>query len=185
MADHQLIHSGISARELAGFIASHLAGQAIDVTLVGGTCVSIYSNDFYQSDDLDFVDRSYTPSKKLKEVMAQIGFSPVGRYYEHPDSPFVVEFPAGPLSVGDDPIKEWSTLATPMGTFTLITPQDCIKDRLSAYFYWNDRQALDQAVWVAKDQVGEYSLDEISKWAQREGELEKYQIFADRLTDVS
>ncbi len=183
MTDQKLVHPEISARELAGLIASHLAAQGIDVTLVGGTCVSIYSNDFYQSDDLDFVDRSYTPSKKLKEVMAQIGFSPVGRYYEHPDSPFVIEFPAGPLSVGDDPIREWSTLATSMGTFTLITPQDCIKDRLSAYFYWNDRQALEQAVWVAKDQVNNYDLDEISQWVKREGEFEKYQIFIALLND--
>ncbi len=181
MTDHSKVDDQISARDLAGFIGSHLAEQGIDVTLVGGTCVSIYSNNFYQSDDLDFVDRSYTPSKKLKESMALIGFAPIRRYYEHPDSPFVIEFPAGPLSVGDEPIKQWSTLATPLGTFTLITPQDCIKDRLCAYFHWNDQQALNQAIWVANDQAGEYDLDEIGQWAEREGEPEKFRIFADRL----
>ncbi len=112
MADQSVIHKAITARDLAGLIASHLAAKGIDVTLVGGTRVSIYSDNFYQSDDLDFVDR----------------------YFEHPDSPFVVEFPPGPLSVGDDPVRNWSTLSTPLGTFTLITPEDCIKDRLAAYF---------------------------------------------------
>ncbi|WP_428033245.1 hypothetical protein [Amphritea sp.] len=114
MADLAVIHKGISARDLAGLIASHLALKGIDVTLVGGTCVSIYSDNFYQSDDLDFVDRSYTPSKKLKGAMLEIGFTPIGRYYEHPDSPFVVEFPPGPLSVGDEPVRKWSTLVTPL-----------------------------------------------------------------------
>ncbi|MEH6651009.1 MAG: hypothetical protein V7707_13355 [Motiliproteus sp.] len=181
MTNKPLINAEISARDLAGLIGSHLAGLGIDVTLVGGTCVSIYSNNLYQSDDLDFIDRSYTPSKKLKQAMAQIGFTPIGRYYEHPESPFVVEFPPGPLSVGDEPIRRWSTLATPMGTFTLITPQDCIKDRLSAYFHWDDTQALEQAIWVANDQVGQYDLDEIWQWAEREGEPNKFSVFADRL----
>ena len=175
------INADISARDLAGLIGSHLAEHGIDVTLVGGSCVTIYSNNFYQSDDLDFVDRAYSPNKKLKEKMALIGFTPSGRYYEHPDSPFVVEFPTGPLSVGDEPVREWSTLASPLGTFTLLTPQDCIKDRLSAYFHWNDRQALEQAVWVARDQAGEYSLEEIEQWAKREGEPEKFNTFAERI----
>ena len=181
MADQSSIYKGISARDLAGLIASHLAMEGIDVTLVGGTCVSIYSDNFYQSDDLDFVDRSYAPSKKLKGAMSDIGFVPIGRYYEHPDSPFVVEFPPGPLSVGDDPVRNWSTMVTPLGTFTLITSEDCIKDRLAAYFHWNDRQALDQAVWVANDQVGDYRLEEIEKWAEREGETEKFKEFIARL----
>ena len=112
MADQSSIYKGISARDLAGLIASHLAMEGIDVTLVGGTCVSIYSDNFYQSDDLDFVDRSYAPSKKLKGAMSDIGFVPIGRYYEHPDSPFVVEFPLGPLSVGDDPVRNWATMVT-------------------------------------------------------------------------
>lgn len=184
MTKQSLIHPDISARDLAGLVASHLAEQGIDVTLVGGTCVSIYSDNFYQSDDLDFVDRSYSPSKKLEEAMAQIGFRPIGRYYEHAQSPFVVEFPPGPLSVGDDPVRSWSTLVTPLGTFTLITQQDCIKDRLAAYFHWQDRQALDQAVWVANDQSGKYSLDEIADWADREGESKKFRDFVARLTAV-
>lgn len=113
--------------------------------------------------------------------MEKIGFTPIGRYYEHPESPFLVEFPSGPLSVGDEPIRHWTTHVTPMGTFTLITPQDCIKDRLCAYFHWDDNQALEQAVWVANDQAGEYDLDEISQWAEREGEPDKFRVFVGRL----
>ncbi|WP_210395561.1 hypothetical protein [Motiliproteus sediminis] len=173
----EIDYSTISARDLAGLIGSHLSNEGIDVTLVGGTCVSIYSDNLYQSDDLDFVDRSYTPSKHLKAAMAKLGFYPIGRYYEHPCCPFLVEFPPGPLSVGDQPIRQWATLTTPLGTFSLITAEDCIKDRLAAFFHWRDRQAFQQALWVAKDQRGEYDLNAIRAWSEHEGELAKFDEF--------
>jgi len=169
--------SSISARDLAGLIGSHLASEGIDVTLVGGTCVSIYSDNLYQSDDLDFVDRSYAPSKHLKAAMAQLGFKPIGRYYDHGNCSFLVEFPPGPLPVGDQPIRQWVTLTTPLGTFSLITAEDCIKDRLAAFFHWGDRQALQQALWVAKDPQGEYDLAAIKAWSEDEGESTKRDEF--------
>lgn len=180
---NEIDFSSISARDLAGLVGSHLASEGIDVTLVGGTCVSIYSDNLYQSDDLDFVDRSYTPSKHLKAAMAQLGFKPVGRYYEHPQCPFLVEFPPGPLSVGDQPIRHWVTLTTPLGTFSLISAEDCIKDRLAAFFHWGDRQALQQAVWVAKDQRGEYDLEAVKAWSEREGEPAKFDEFVTLLDE--
>ena len=103
--------------------------------------------------------------------MTELGFSPVGRYYEHPKCPFLVEFPPGSLSVGDEPVRQWVSLTTPLGTFSLITAEDCIKNRLAAFYHWNDRQALQQALWVAKDQAGNYDLDAIKGWSIREGAL--------------
>ena len=172
-----------SARDLAGHIGSFLETKGIDVTLVGGTCVSIYSDNLYESDDLDFVDRSYTPNKTLNAAMEELGFSKKGRLFEHPGCPFLIEFPPGPLSVGDTPITQWSSITTPLGTFSLITPEDCIKDRLAAYFHWNDRQALQQALWVALDQKGEYDLEAVKAWAVKEGEAEKMEGFLNVLNN--
>ena len=45
----------ITIRELAGIITSYLLKRDIDATLVGGACVSIYSNNKYVSGDLDFI----------------------------------------------------------------------------------------------------------------------------------
>ena len=28
----------------------------------------------------------------------------------------------------------------------LLSPTDCVKDRLAAYYHWNDRQSLEQAI---------------------------------------
>ena len=30
-----------------------------------------------------------------------------------------------------------------------MTPTDSVKDRLAAYYHWNDQQALEQAIMVA------------------------------------
>ena len=56
---------------------------------------------------------------------------------------------------------------------------DCIKDRLAAYYYWDDLQSLEQAVWVAKKD--DCNLDAVKSWSESEGELEAYQDFLKKL----
>ena len=46
-----------------------------------------------------------------------------------------IEFPTGPVSLGNDLTKEFAELKTHVGTLTLLTPTDCIKDRLCALVY--------------------------------------------------
>lgn len=171
----------LEPKDLAGFIGSHLQSEGIDVTLVGGTCVSIYSDNLYQSDDLDFVDRSYTAPRKLKAAMEKIGFKQKGRCYEHPDCRYLVEFPPGPLAIGNDPVNNWVFIETPLGTFSLISVTDCVKDRLAAFMHWGDREALKQAVWVARDQSDQCDLNEIEQWALREGGQAEFQEFSEIL----
>ncbi|MCL5073762.1 MAG: hypothetical protein M1308_23145 [Actinobacteria bacterium] len=65
------------------------------------------------------------------------------------------------------------------GTICLLTPTDCVKDRLAAYFFWNDLQSLDQAVMVAKR--NKIDIQDIKKWAEKLGELEKYNIFIKKI----
>ena len=47
--------SKISLGDFAGYISAELRKRGIDVILVGGACVTIYSLNRYQSYDLDFV----------------------------------------------------------------------------------------------------------------------------------
>jgi len=119
----------ISVRDLAGLIGSQLASEGADVTRVGGTCASIHFDNLYQSDDLDFVDRSSTPGTPRKAALAKLGFKPVGRYCKHSSCPSFVALPPGQLSVGDQPIRPWVTSTTALDTFALITGEDCWIDR--------------------------------------------------------
>ena len=100
--------------ELAAFVCTYLKENGIDVVLSGGACVSIYTKNKYQSYDLDFIENILTSRKKIKEVLQRIGFIEEHRYFKHPDTKIFLEFPPGPLSIGDEPVrgtieKEFST----------------------------------------------------------------------------
>ena len=60
-------------------------------------------------------------------------------------------------------------------TIRMLTPVDCIKDRLCAFFYWDDKQALQQAIMVAID--CNVKPEAVKPWAKKEGESGKYKLF--------
>jgi hypothetical protein len=165
----------MSVGELAAFICSHLRKYDIDVVLSGGSCVSIYSNNKYVSSDLDFVDNRFNRGKKVRDALSDIGFYEENRYFKNPETDLLIEFPPGPLSVGDEPVKEVILLRFSTGELRIISPTDCVKDRLAAYYHWDDRQGLEQAVLVARD--NEVNLGEIERWSSHEGKLHQFHEF--------
>lgn len=167
--------SQMNIGELAAYVCSHLEGRNIRVVLSGGACVAIYASDRYVSMDLDFIDRLQTTRRTLKAVLAEIGFTEKQRYFVHPDTEFFIEFPSGPLAVGNEPVAEIEEMRLETGTLKLLSPTDCVKDRLAAYYHWNDRQCLQQAVWVAQQR--EVDWKEIERWSTQEGEKGKFETF--------
>ena len=136
---------------------------------------AIWSNGAYESRDLDFVEQGLVPRRDIRRVLTALGFTEANRYFTHPDSAFIVEFPSGPLAVGDEPVRDVTEKSLPTGTLRLLTPTDCVKDRLAAWFHWNDRQALEQARLVATAQHIE--LEEIKRWSRKEGKTDALKDF--------
>jgi hypothetical protein len=169
----------MSIGELAAFISSHLKRNDINVVLSGGSCVSIYTNNKYASLDLDFIEFASVSRRKLKRVLGEIGFSEKNRYFLNPETDIFLEFPSGPLSVGKEPVREISTLTFPTGELMIISPTDCVKDRLAAYYHWGDKQSLEQAVLVAKDH--KVDLNELERWSKNEGKLSVFKEIKKRL----
>ena len=169
----------MSLTELGGYICEHLAKQGIDVVLSGGSVVEIYSSGKYVSCDMDFINRYNEQRKKIVRAMALIGFTEERKYFLHPESKYFIEFPPGPVGVGDELVKMISEISTPLGRLKIISPTDSVKDRLAAYYHWNDLQSLEQAVLVAAD--NSIDLDDIRKWSEKEGMGDKYQNFLARL----
>ena len=169
----------MSPEELAALVCRALADAGITVTLTGGACVAIWSKGKYVSHDLDFIEEGPVSRSKVEEVLSQLGFSPSGRHFINPDSAFFVEFPVGPLMVGDERVQRTSRRKTSTGVLRLLTPTDCVKDRLAAFFHWNDRQSLEQALLVAKAQ--RINLADISRWSQAEGHDKKFMLFKQML----
>lgn len=171
--------SKMTQPEIGAYIVTHLAKVGIPVVLSGGAVVSIYSDAGYVSKDLDLVDIYFHQFKRIREAMTLFGFTEQGRYFKHPESEFFVEFPPGPLSVGAEPIREIVNINYPTGILTLISPTECIKDRLAAYYHWNDQQCLEQAILVAAHQ--DIDLVEVRRWSTQEGKLVEFEAIESQL----
>lgn len=167
----------MSMEELAALVCDTLEKEGIETVLSGGCCVELYSKGRYTSDDIDLIDRFNGGHRKIKEVMSKLGFIEykMKRYFVHKDTSLFIEFPRGPLGVGDAPVKEVASRKTDTGILKLLTPTDCIKDRLAAYYHWDDKQSLDQAVWVAEE--NEFDMDTVKSWSKNEGMMVKFQNF--------
>ena len=165
----------MSQAELAAYVQDSLEEEGIKVVLSGGSAVSFYSSDKYVSKDLDLINASFSKRSRIKSVMEKIGFKEKGRYFINPKTQFFVEFPDGPLSIGDEPVKEVSEFELATGTLRVVSPTDCVKDRLCAFYFWNDQQGLAQAVLVAESQ--KVDLKEIKRWSKAEGKEKEYEFF--------
>lgn len=170
----------ITIKDLAAIVSDTLRKNGIEVTLVGGACVSIYANNKYISYDLDFITENSL--KELVPLLNTLGFAKKdGRLFENTKCKFLIDFPAPPIAIGNEPVLKLNSLKTKYGIIRLLTATDCVKDRLAAYFFWNDRQALEQAILVAKN--NKVNLTKIKKWAEKEGGVEKFKNFQNKIAE--
>ncbi len=164
--------------ELAAYVATHLSRRSIEVVLSGGACVSIYSENRYVSADIDLVNVGLVRRRVIREAMQELGFQEERRYFTHPDTAFLIEFPAGPLSIGEEPVKQVEEIHLDTGSLRLLSPTDCVKDRLAGYYHWQDRQSLEQAVVVASSHA--IDLAEIERWSEFEGFSQEFKEIRQR-----
>jgi hypothetical protein len=145
--------------ELAALVSQALEAAGIKATLSGGGAVSIYTNNEYRSDDLDFV--SAERRRRLSAALLPLGFTLASdrRHFTHPGTTLFLEFPPGPLEFGGRVVQheDLPIMDTPWGSLRIITPTLCVMDRLAAYWHWRDRQSWDQAVLVARHQDVDYA----------------------------
>lgn len=152
--------------ELWKYVASFLKSKNIDTILVGGAVVSIYSEGAYESGDLDLVLTNMFV-KNLPEVMAEIGFQRHGRHFIHPEcSHLYIEFPKGPVEIGDDFAVVPDEIEINGVKIKILSPTDCVKDRLATYIHFKDRVGLEQAFLVAKKHP--VNFENIEKWCKNE-----------------
>lgn len=159
-----------------------LSDAGIEATLSGGAAVIIYSDNAYQSADLDFVTSE--SKKELSAAVLSLGFKAYQNsgLYSHPETDWLLEFPPGPLGFGDMFI-DCSTiplLETPYGPLRIITPTLSVMDRLSAYWYHFDNQTWDQAIEIARRQDIDWKY--VYDWAKNEKQDLKE---IDRLRELS
>ncbi len=162
------IDANTSLEELAVVVSGALEKAGITATLSGGASVTLYSENEYQSFDLDFVSSARIGA--LADALEALGFHRIvgARQFEHDESPYYVEFPPGPLAFGETVVadSDATTLQTSFGPVRIVTPTQVVMDRLAAYVHWHDRQSLDQATMVARRQ--DVDWPSLSRWARVE-----------------
>ncbi|WP_338288294.1 hypothetical protein [Luteolibacter sp. LG18] len=151
------------------YIAWHLSKAGIESVLVGGAVVAIYSEGLYRSGDVDLVLEGW-PLKPVAEVLEPLGFRPSGRHWSHPSCAHLyLEFPPGPVSLGEQYPVIPAELEKEGQRLKLLSPTDCVKDRLAAWIHWKSRSRLDQAALVASRQDGAVDFEEVRRWCGKEG----------------
>ena len=165
-------YSEYSMEQLASTIADHLKTHNIEVVLVGGLAVALYTENRYLTKDIDMVDISYQKTTTLIAAMSELGFQKEGRFYTHASTDIIVEFPSAPLAVGDELIFETTTISGSLGEIPILHAVDVVKDRLAAYFHWQDQQSLVQALCIML--CHEIAPNAVKTFCKNEGMLEQY-----------
>ena len=167
-----------SLRQVALVVGASLDRHGIGAVLTGRACASLHTAGTYSSLDLDFVLTGTVTQATLDDAMAAVGFTRTGDRFLHPEVAFWVEFPRGPLAVGGDYKIKPTVLRGRAGHVHALSPTDSCRDRLGAFFHWDDRQSLDVAIQIAVRHPGDIAA--IRRWSRREGADEKLDEFLER-----
>lgn len=137
--------------------------------------MAIYSEGLYRSGDLDMVLDRHRRSD-VTEALKEIGFVPgKSRYFKHPECTHLyLEFPPGPVELGDEYPVFPAEVPVEGRILHLLSPTDCVKDRLAAYIHWGLRDNFRQALLVAKRQKNLIDFNNLAAWCDREKGTEAY-----------
>lgn len=137
--------------------------------MTGGSAATFYAPQRYVSDDIDFVV-TFSGSGAT-EVLRSLDFVLRGDLYVHKRSRYTIDFVRGPLAVGDDLIARWDTVKRKRLKLHIIRRTDSVRDRLAAYYHWNDVQSLHTARDVALSGPVDWQI--VRRWSRNEGQLAK------------
>jgi hypothetical protein len=163
-------------------VGDALRRAGIRGVLTGGACASLYTAGAHVSVDVDIVLSGDCELEALDAALAPMGFARRGDRYVHAAVPFFVEFPRGPLGIGDD-FAIRPVLRSRRGAKTLaLSPTDACRDRLAAFYHWSDRQSLAVAVAIATQ--NRVDLRKVRAWSLAEGRREAHAAFMARLSEA-
>jgi hypothetical protein len=169
--------SGLGA--VATVVGDALRRAGIHAVLTGGACAHLYTAGRHQSVDADFIVGSPASRAEVDLAMRKVGFVRKGDRYVNARSRYYVEFPRGPLAIGNDyrirPV-EWKTAH---GRTLILSATDSCRDRLAAFYHWGDRQSLRVAVRIAA--AHRVSLAKIRRWSIAEDARDGFEQFANEL----
>jgi len=174
---------GLIISQVAAIISGCMDEEGYDPVLTGRSCAAIYAGSSIHPKTLDFVARDFT-IEEVAKTMAGVGFLDSGhRTFSNKYCPYEVLLMPYPVRVGDDVVSDAKVMRTAKGSLKLLTPTDCVRQRLSMFYRWNDRDALDDALKVASKH--EIDMELLRRWSDWEWANDHYEEFLELLKSDS
>lgn len=168
-------------REVALEVCTALDQAKTTAVLTGGGAATIYVPEAIQSFDLDFVLTLGGTGGAPLRALEDLGYTRTDFHYSHKENRLLLEFPAGPLAIGGELIENWDTVRERGKLLNILTPTDSCRDRLSAFYFFDDRSALEVAVAIQAAHPDRVDLERIREWSKQEDAEPKFQEFARRV----
>lgn len=182
-----MITHASSLEDVCFAVSGALQARAISGVLTGGSAAAVYAPQKYAFYDADFILDRDDSLEDVQAALGAIGFVRDGRsrIFYHPESTFTVDFPKGPLAVAGDYVSRTNVLSRGGVELRILTQVDCVRDRLSHFYFWHDYSALHAAVAVAA-QLEARDMAFLREWTERElpAFLDKYAEFEKRRTGM-
>jgi hypothetical protein len=174
------IRASSSLTDVAFAVCTALDQVGTKAVLTGGSAATYYAPEAYQSADLDFVI-TFRGDDHAEQALLNLGYKRHGQFYQHSESHFPLEFPPGPLMIGDELVTDWRTDRQGNLCLHVLSPTDSCRDRLAALLFWNDFSGLEQALAVCQTQWQHIDLSVIRNWCDSENAGQKFTFFEERL----
>jgi hypothetical protein len=162
-------------KRVAIIVGNALRKRGLEAVLTGGACATIYSGGAYQSVDIDYVFNERARGRDVELALAELGFRRLGDRFIHPKLVYYVEFPRGPVAIGTDHAITPVRLRLGNAEALSLSATDSCRDRLAAFFYWDDRVSFDAALQIARR--NRVDMRKITRWSTAEGMAERFEEF--------
>jgi len=166
-----VISAASTLDDVAFAVCTALDRARIQAVLTGGSAAVHYAPGVMQSYDADFILPFDAPGSAIVAALSSIGYSRhANGFFEHHLSQFTVEFPAGPLAIGSEILRSFSTEYRGDEILHVLRPTDAVRDRFMAFFAWGDLSALKSALAVAWAIGQAFEVEAFEQWATRESD---------------
>lgn len=171
--------------QLWHYVAWHLENAGIGSVLVGGAALAIHTEGRYRTSNLDMVPDDLM-RREVAKILRGLGFGAQrNRNFVHPECPHLsIRFPMAPVEIGVEFPGEPDVVEIEGKRLRILSPTDCVKDRLADYVHQGLRTYFDQAVLVCIHQPARVDLGRVERWCEGNGSIGAFKELKRRLMDI-
>ena len=174
-----------TVEQLWHYVAWHLENAGSCSVLVGGAALAIHTEGRYRTSNLDLVPDDLM-RREVPEILHSLGFAAQRkRNFVHSECPHLaIRLPMGPVEIGGEfPIVP-DEIEVEGRRLRILSPSDCVKDRIVGYVHQGSRTYFDQAVLVCIHQPARVDLGQIEHWCEGNGSMGAFKELKRCLMDI-